>query len=283
MDDKSMDYKIEELLPVVSELAQQYTGCESTSIPYEKAQTLMEAVLFCLNEYRNACAGAPVHRNISVKEQYRTGAELLFKKVDDIRKIYNEISPQFEDFGVSCLCDTVRKGIPQFLKWYDIKFCPQNSILMFDYPLLTDCSSLKGADAVYEYIRGIQTEQLFLQALDRNYVMLALEKSSPDYREMAENICGIVLADAIGHMAVQKPLGSMGFQPDESLRLSEVFGGKSVSDIEHMITGFIKTMIRQFYGGNEGMAQYLCCSANPMAVRIYTAVQHGNLSRIFVL
>ena len=40
-----MDYKMEELLPVVSELAQKYTGYESTSITYEKAQMLMGAVL----------------------------------------------------------------------------------------------------------------------------------------------------------------------------------------------------------------------------------------------
>ena len=36
-----MDYKMEELLPIVSELAQKYTGYESTSVTYEKAQMLM--------------------------------------------------------------------------------------------------------------------------------------------------------------------------------------------------------------------------------------------------
>ena len=43
-----MDYQMEELLPIVSELAQKYAGFESTSITYEKAQSLMEAVIFCL-------------------------------------------------------------------------------------------------------------------------------------------------------------------------------------------------------------------------------------------
>lgn len=41
-----MDYEIEELLPLVSELAQKYSGYESTSITYEKAQTLMAQ--FCI-------------------------------------------------------------------------------------------------------------------------------------------------------------------------------------------------------------------------------------------
>lgn len=33
-----MNYEMEELLPVVAELANEYTGSESTSITYEKAE-----------------------------------------------------------------------------------------------------------------------------------------------------------------------------------------------------------------------------------------------------
>lgn len=48
-----MDYKMEDLLPIVTKLAWKYAGWESTSITYESAQTLMEGVLYCLEEYRN--------------------------------------------------------------------------------------------------------------------------------------------------------------------------------------------------------------------------------------
>ncbi len=40
-----MDYKIEELVPIVGRLAEKYTGFESTSVTYEKAEQLMEADL----------------------------------------------------------------------------------------------------------------------------------------------------------------------------------------------------------------------------------------------
>lgn len=42
---------MEELIPVVAELADKYTGYESTSITYEKAQQLMNAVIYCIHEY----------------------------------------------------------------------------------------------------------------------------------------------------------------------------------------------------------------------------------------
>lgn len=68
-----MDYKMEELLPIVSELAQKYTAHESTSVTYEKAQMLMGAVLYCLDEYSHSCTNSLVDKNVSVKEQYHIG------------------------------------------------------------------------------------------------------------------------------------------------------------------------------------------------------------------
>lgn len=81
-----MDYNMEELLPIVSELAQKYAGSESTSITYEKAQTLMEAVLYCLDEYSRSCANSLVDNNVSVKEQYHIGANLILEKVNGIKE-----------------------------------------------------------------------------------------------------------------------------------------------------------------------------------------------------
>ena len=277
-----MDYQMEELLPIVSELAQKYAGYESTSITYEKAQLLMEAVLFCLSEYNSSAKDSLVQKDISVKEQYNIGAKLLSEKVENIRKIFNEISFQFEDFGVKCLYDTVQKGIPQFLKWYDIKFCPQNTILTLDYPLLIDCSSLTGADAVYKYIWAIQTEQIFLRKFDKNYVMLVLEKYNSEYRDMIENICSIVLTNIIGHIAIKKPFNDIDFLYGEYLQLSKIFAGKSIPDIENVVKDLIKKIVSQFYENDMDMLEYLCYETNNIAVRIYTANQHEQLSKIFV-
>lgn len=277
-----MDYQMEELLPIVSELAQKYAGYESTSITYEKAQSLMEAVLFCLSEYNSSAADSLVERDISVKEQYNIGAKLLSEKVENIRKIFNEISFQFEDFGVKCLYDTVQKGIPQFLKWYDIKFCPQNTILTLDYPLLIDCSSLTGADAVYKYIRAIQTEQIFLGKFDRNYVMLVLEKYNSEYSDMIENICSIVLTNIIGHIAIKKPFNDIDFLYEEYLQLSKIFAGKSIPDIENVVKDLIKKTVSQSYKNDMDILEYLHYETNNIAVRIYTANQHEQLSKIFV-
>lgn len=277
-----MNYKMEELFPVVSELAVKYCGGESTSMTYEKAQTLIEAVLYCLHEYDAFCENGLMDKNISVKEQYKIGAELVLKKVGEIREIFNKISFQFEDFGVECLHDTVQKEIPEFLKWYDIRFCPQDTILTLDYPLLSDISSLTGADAVYEYIKAVQVEQQFLSLFDKNYVVSVLQRHSLKYQDMIENVCGMVLTNAIGRTAVRNPFDDTTLLHKDYVQMSQVFSGKSIADLEHIVKVFIEQITSRFYENSREMLAYLQCEARNAAVRIHTANQYGQLSRVFV-
>lgn len=278
-----MDYEMEELILIVSELAQKYTGYESTSVTYERAQALMEAVLYCLEECRRSSLNMPVYQGLSAREQYYAGLELLTKKVIKIKERFNELSLTFEDFGVRCLHDTMQKGIPLFLERYDVKFSPQETILTLDYPVLIESSPLTGADKIYQYLCAIQTEQRFLRMLDRSYVIAVLEKYEAEYRDMIENICSILLTNTIGHIAVKKPLSNIGFEQEEYLQLSRVFMQKTVSDIETMVKRFIKEMISQFCEDDVDMQEYLCYAANDIAVRIDTAARYGRLRNIFVL
>lgn len=227
-----MDYKMEELIPIVADLAKQYAGCDNTSITYENAQRLMQGVIFCLNEYHNSAANMLCRNDVSIMEQYQTGRQLVLNKAKQILDIYNEMSSYFDDYNVICLHDTVQKGIPEFLKWYDAKFFPQDTILTLDYPILEHIHLKCGVDAVYTFITSVQTEQRFLRLFDRNYILSVLKQMIPDYEDMIENITSIVLVNTIGHIAIGKSFQDYGFREDEYQKLSEVFSLSSISDIE---------------------------------------------------
>ena len=63
-------YEMEELLPIVAELAEKYTSKESTSVSYEKANQLMEAVLYCIHQCEDS-EGLVSKRGLSAGEAYR--------------------------------------------------------------------------------------------------------------------------------------------------------------------------------------------------------------------
>ncbi|MGN1147209.1 MAG: DUF6179 domain-containing protein, partial [Lachnospiraceae bacterium] len=145
-----MNYSMEELVPIVAGLAEKLTGKESTSITYEKAEQLMEAVLYCIHEAEEAQQTAIISKGrVSAEEAYRIGYKKTAEKVKEAMELYNSFLPQFEAYGNLCLYDTVVKGIPEFFKWYDIRFEPQNEILTLDYPVLEDITQYEGIDKVY--------------------------------------------------------------------------------------------------------------------------------------
>lgn len=278
-----MNDRPEELLQIVAELSQKYTGYESTSVTYEKAQMLMEAVLYCLEEYDRSGTDSLIRKEIPVREKYDAGLQLVLQKAENTAGILNQLSACFEDYGVQCLYDTVQKAIPEFLKWYNARFCPQDTIIQMDYPLLADISQSKGVDTVYGYLRSIRTEQRFLHMFARDYVVQVLETYDPNYREMLDNICSIVLTNTVGHLMLQKPLAEMGFREEEYQLLAESLQGKAAAGLTGMAKQLITEIARQFFEDESEMAAYLCCDAENMAVRIETAVRFGTLDRIFLV
>ncbi len=190
--DYSKAYSMEELVPVVADLSFKYTGGDSTSITYEKADQLMEAVLYCitLTEMGNTLNVPSLSGKdkLSAREAYKAGFELLKLKVKEALNLYNEILENFDDYDNRCLHDTFIKGMPEFFKRYDIFFAPQDEILMFDYPVLTDLTNLCGLLKAQTFLKCIKAEQGFLKGFDRNYVISLLSEYDCEYKEMIGNI-----------------------------------------------------------------------------------------------
>ena len=82
-----MDYEMEELVPIVADLAERYNGNESSSITYEKAEQLMGAVMYCINEvYRNSLEGdsstgikALQNQKSTARETYHLGYNMVMR------------------------------------------------------------------------------------------------------------------------------------------------------------------------------------------------------------
>lgn len=191
-----MNYEMDELLPVVAELANKYTGSESTSITYEKAEQLMEAILYCIDHMEKTGAYMPESRvKLSARQAYEIGYNCVGEKVKKALCIYHEILPEFDSYGNQCLYDTFIKGIPEFFKWYDVKFNPQETILTLDYPVLEDLSEYEGVDKIYEYLCCIRREQVFLKKFSRNDVVDSLRRYHSHYEELIENVCELFLRE----------------------------------------------------------------------------------------
>lgn len=130
---------------------------------------------------------------MTARQAYETGLACVERKVRMALQLYHELLTEFDDYGNRCLGDTFFKGLPEFFRWYDMKFEPQNTILMLDYPVLRDLSSLTGVDRIYEFLRCLSLEQEFLKGFPAGCVQQLLDEYAGGYRNRIENLCEIVL------------------------------------------------------------------------------------------
>ncbi len=240
-----MEYGIEELLPVVKYLTEKYTSKESTSITYEKAQQLMGAVLYCIEEremYLRGVNGSE-HTQIvergagkSAMEAYKEGFQLVMDKVSEAKTIYEEIMVNFDSYGSLCCYDTVVRGMPAFFVHYDARFFPQNHMLTLDYPLLVNMpDELCGVDLIYSYLKAIRLEQRFLQAFPRTYIIEAQKEYHRGYKELFLNVSALVMRYIVRRMLEQE---------------MEVRKG-SVEEIEHKMKTLLHLFMEQEYRKRE--------------------------------
>lgn len=111
----SEDYTMEELLPLVKELAELYTSKASTSITYDAARVFMEAIQYIIRCGRMGFDRQQlmaVHRD--ARTEYAAGIEALNQLIQEALGEYNQLMAKYEDYGNKNYGSVVRDGIPGF-------------------------------------------------------------------------------------------------------------------------------------------------------------------------
>lgn len=273
-----MKYEMEDFVPIVAKLAEGYTSKESTSITYERAQQLMEAVLYSIREAEKARQFSLIQKDeLSTERMYAIGVKCVEDKTKEALDWYNGIMTHFSSYGNQCLYDTVVKGLPEFFKWYDCKYDPQNTILTLDYPILMDISEQTGIDKIYDFLFCIQLEQIFLNKFPPEYVMEILSKYDKQYKLMIENLCEIVLMNIISHMLAGKEIFILDFEPEEYLKMQTLIQKENLCDLREKLKNAVKVLVREYYENDEKLMEYLYKAVDNIAVRIKCAADYGNL------
>lgn len=188
-------YSMEELVPIVSKLTQKYTSNENSSITYETAQMLMEAVIYCIQTALGQSDAAIVS---SEREDphiiYLTGYELVLEKTKRALQRFNHLNQIFCDYG-NCFLRSALNEMAVFFSHYDARFSPQDHIVFLDYPIRLKQDGLCGINYIEHYLECLIEEQLYLKKYPRNQIEQILYQYDRDYGQMPVNIYEIVQAE----------------------------------------------------------------------------------------
>lgn len=259
-----MNYDLDELFILVKELSDIYTGKESTSISYERAQQLMDAVQYCIREndmiYDDADDYGIIPKQdkvMTAREAYDSGYGLIIDKVKRANDLYNKIIADFNDYHNRAYYDTVVKGIPEFFKWYNPRLNPMDTIILADYTVLENINGLKGIDFIYPYLKCIEKEQIFLSKLPEAYIREVLQGYHTDYEDLFINICEIVLRRVLVNMLIGIRPEKIRLEADDYKRLTDMLLNMSVEELKESLYYNLQSLITNAFFGDKGMYKYL--------------------------
>lgn len=276
-------YEAEELLPIVAKLTRKYTSGESSSVPYDTAQMLMEAVMYCIREGEEGQRLPLVPENFGAVQAswtYQQGYERVVEKTKEARDLYDLLTAGFEDYGCRNYYNTVIKGLPQFFLRYDARFCPQDHLLTLDYPAMDRREGLRGVDKIHQYISSLNIEKRFLGMFERSAVAGLLYRTMPDYELIYfDNICYQVLLAALGCMIADEPVPGLKISEEGYNIISQFFDGADTESAENKISGLITMLTGRLC--DEEMKEYFLKASYEYAVRIVNAGSGDGLRGVF--
>lgn len=279
-----MEYTLEELLPIVEELTSKYTSNESTSITYEVANMLMEAIVYCIEELSKSENTVLANEKLAAKTAYTLGYDLVINKVHKAKLIYNDLIENFYDYRCRNLKDTIMKGMPEFFLRYDPRFNPMDHLLTLDYPTLGAVNALKGIDVIYQYLINMKIECEFLNAFPQESIEGLLEQKVPDYEEFYyDNISYDVLLTSIACMIAQKPVKLLALVLEDIKSIEEFFVGLNKQEAELKIKMLINSLIDRGIKGDDAMKDYFYTMAGELAIRVLHGITNHSLLAVFGL
>lgn len=268
-------YQPEELLPIVTWLAEKYTSKESSSVTWEKAQTLMEAVIYCIREFEGEESGTLVSgKRIKADEAYRIGYDRVVEKVRSAREVYDEILKDFDDYGCRNYKDTLLNGMPQFFLYYDARYQPQDHILTLDYPTAKTYGEMCGIDIIYRYLCDIVVEKRFLACFEPEAVRKLLARTEDEWDIIyMGNLCELVLVTVIECLAAGKSSAGLEITVEEQKTAQENLWSGSRDKTELRLKAYVKLITDR--AGMPEAADYFAEICHDYAVRI--SASHSEL------
>ncbi len=274
-----MEYEFAKLFPIVESLSRKYTRNESTSISYETAQQLMEAVLYCIQELEHTSSDLPA-AVLSATDAYALGYAAVLRKTKQTAERYNALMERFSSYGNRAYEETISQGFPAFFRRYDPLFAPQEHILTLDYPLLLPLEALCGIDRIAAYLECIETEQRFLGCFSEEFVRSALSKHHPQWEELFLNLPYHVLKKLLCLLLLDIYEEKKQFSDTEYENLRTKLNRLSKEALKERLTALFQQFLAQYFPQDTAMEAYLGYVIGDIAAELWLGLEKDCLPHI---
>ncbi len=276
-----------ELLELMEKEVIRYTNDESSSIPVEKAQEILQSICFSIGFYLKSIF--PMKQKLDalkdrkLLELYHNGLKGVQDCVNESRLLHMELqktaTPELTNFAYQ---DTVFKALPEFFHDYEPEFAAHITQASIDYPLSEVVENLCGVEYIYAYLQRLSLEQSFINKFALQDINLLLENYDEQAKHMLINIYEIVLTNAFACVLLDQKLERLLFNTQELDWLKDYLGSLADIDLEKRGEQTLDFISKQLNLSVE-LTSYNKKAYIRMLPRLKHNLQTGTLHNFFVV
>ncbi len=278
-------YEIQKSLwSILAMQVQRYTMGDSSSVPVETAQELLNSICFCIRMYMKEISGdLTMLKELPAEDLFIKGRIVIEKAVTEGRKLLSH-AINTSPHGLDNLSyrDTLCE-ITGFFKKYDYRFLAHDIPCSIDYQLSQPVSErLLGIEYINEYLRRIIIENEFITHFDRYNAISLFEKCFPEYKVLLINLYEPVATNAIGLALIKGNIAALDITESDRLVLLEYFRSWSEKTALEKLQNAAVSICSCLNIDDEAAKNYLRKTATELYPRISAAVTAGSLNDVFL-
>ena len=276
-----------ELLKLLEEKTKKYTSGESSSIPVELGQELMDSLLFCIGtglqgmDYMGQTDWGRL-LDVDLADMVEKGTTYIKGSLEYGERLWNKICTSLPEVENQSMKDTL-KSIGTFWRNYNYQYFAHEIPCDIDYQLSIPISEeKKGVFYVIAYLERLAVENQFLSYFDKDSMIPVLNRYCPDYEGLLINLYEPIATNAIGCVLLQKDFKNLVMTSEEQKKLVCMFENLSGKMIESKLCEATLLTLEQISCKSQMERKSLSEYAKGLAVRIEGVRDEGGISGIFL-
>ncbi len=274
------------LLELMAKEVDRFTNGESSSIPIERAQELLQSVVYLIGTYLKTVPD--IQNKLELLKQERMSV-LFYRGLDEVDRIYKEAQMLLKDLQKNyrkpesiAYYDTLFHGFPDFFHDYNMEFGAHEFPGSIDYPLLVPVEGYLGVELVAKYLWSLSIEERILSCFSMERINLLLHSFDHEAEHLLINICELVMINSIGCILLHKEVENLSISRVDIAELQDRLSNQDKEEVEDLMTKAFEQLGRELALSEEEKG-YLQGAFPELAHRLWNSCRLGTLERFFIL
>ncbi|MDF2541483.1 MAG: hypothetical protein K0S47_1201 [Herbinix sp.] len=276
-----------ELVTLMTKQVERYTNDESSSVPVEKAQEILQSICYGIGIQLKKS----IDTNDSINQLKKSNlSELYIKGLLDMNSIYGKGKELLENLQHNRIKteniayhDTLFVGIPKFFHDYNMEFGAHDNPGFVDYPLCNPVEHRLGIEFIYEYLIRLTEENIFCKrfpAVEMEQLLYCYDKESI---HLLVNLYELVITNALGCELTGQIQPTLQMRPEDLIWMMHAFEGATMEQLYQKLFEAYEAVAKKLFIKEETPSWYTMQALKMIAARFAHNLNTGTLEQLFII